>query len=377
MARSALLDSYAGPFDPARRPRLVLAPGARDAGTRVALERPPAGPRRAAQGGDPARHRAAGGDLDRGVDGGEPGLLEAHAARARLRGQRRVDRVQEPPARHRRAAPVHGLPVPARPARVRRVLALALRRAHGRGEVRRGARAPHVPRHRGPHLRRHGRRDAPVHEDAPDPPAAARPGRPLSALPLGRVHRRREQAVRAAPEPRDRARLEDRADADRRSRARRRAGRLGRLLGPVRPGLPARGPLAPRARDREPGVRGAEPSARARLPALLSRSASATTRASELAESQWTGIAALTAGRLRAPLGDRGRRHRCRGEDLPDPPVLLPAHLRRLLASRSRARRARASRSATAPRSRRATPTAGSRGCARRRTARSTRSRAP
>ena len=163
---SPLRADYSGPFDP----EVGLASFSRQAlatlGREYLLERPPPGPRRPAEGGDPARHRAAGADLDRGVDGGEPDLLAAHAARARLRGQRRVDRVQEPPARHRRAAPVHGLPVPARPARVRRVLALALRRADGRRAVRRRARAPHVPRHRGPDLRRHRGRDASVHEDA-------------------------------------------------------------------------------------------------------------------------------------------------------------------------------------------------------------------
>ena len=88
--------------------------------------------------------------------------------------QRRRDRLQEPPARHRRAPSVHGLPVQARPSRVRRVLARALRRAARCRALWREARQEDVLGHRGSDLRRHRGGDASVHEDASDPPASAR-----------------------------------------------------------------------------------------------------------------------------------------------------------------------------------------------------------
>ena len=62
----------------------------------------------------------------------------------------------------------------------------ALRRAHGRRADGRRVRARHVPRHRGPDVRRDRRRDEPVRAGAADPPPAARAGRPRAALPLAR-----------------------------------------------------------------------------------------------------------------------------------------------------------------------------------------------
>ena len=111
---TALRDDYSGPVRPERRARRLLPPRARAARPRVPAARPPPGPRR-----HPARARAAHAPgharrRDRGVDGGEPALLAAHAARAQLRQRRRADDLQEHPARHRRAAPVHGLPVQGR-----------------------------------------------------------------------------------------------------------------------------------------------------------------------------------------------------------------------------------------------------------------------
>ena len=60
----------------------------------------------------------------------------------------------------------------------------------------------HVPRHRGPDLRRDGHRHEPAGPDAPDPPTAARAGRPPAALPLDRDDRRgRRGAARARRRP--------------------------------------------------------------------------------------------------------------------------------------------------------------------------------
>ena len=59
----------------------------------------------------PARPRGDAGDRDRRVDGGEPDLLPSHAAGDELRRRRRRHHPEEHPVRHRRAAPLHGLPV--------------------------------------------------------------------------------------------------------------------------------------------------------------------------------------------------------------------------------------------------------------------------
>ena len=157
---------------------------------------------------------------DRRVDGREPDLLPPDAARAGVRGSRRRDGLQEPPARHRRPAPVHGLPVPPRPARLRRVLAPALRGAARRRALRRRARQAHVPRHRGSDLRRDRRRGPPLHEDAAHPPTAARAGqvttppaagRSSSATKPSRTEQHREPRARAALAPGWRSRTDRRA----------------------------------------------------------------------------------------------------------------------------------------------------------------------
>ena len=98
--------------------------------------------------------------------------------------RRRADDPQEHPARHRRAAPLHGLPLPRRRRQPRRVLARALRRAARRRADGRGVRARHVPRDRGPDLRRDRGRDEPARPGAAAAPAAARARRPRAALPL-------------------------------------------------------------------------------------------------------------------------------------------------------------------------------------------------
>ena len=115
--------------------------------------------------------------------------------------RRRADDPQEHPARHRRAAPLHGLPLPGRRRGARRVLARALRRAHGRRADGRGVRAGHVPRHRGPDLRRDRGRDEPARAGAAGAPPAARAGRPRAALPLDDRDRRRRRTRSRAPEP--------------------------------------------------------------------------------------------------------------------------------------------------------------------------------
>ena len=118
-----------------------------------------------------------------------------------LRQRRRADDLQEHPARHRRAAPVHGLPVQGRRPAARRVLARPLRRADGRradgrrvrarecattSRTRRSTRprAPRIP------TRRCGRSTV---------RRASR--RPRAALSLAGRHRPRERrAGRAAPD---------------------------------------------------------------------------------------------------------------------------------------------------------------------------------
>ena len=73
-------------------------------------------------------------------------------------------------------APHQFMDVPLRPRRpeLRRVLARALRRAHGRRALRRGRVRQMCHDIEDPDLRRDRRRDPPVREDAADPPAAAR-----------------------------------------------------------------------------------------------------------------------------------------------------------------------------------------------------------
>ena len=126
----------------------------------------------------------------RRVDGGLADLHAADAAGARLRGRRRGHDLQGAAARHRGAAAVHGLPLHrARPV-ARRVPPRPLRRADGRRADGGGLRRLDVPRHRGPDVRRHRRRDQPEGADPADPPAAAHPGGPAPALRVDGDHRR-------------------------------------------------------------------------------------------------------------------------------------------------------------------------------------------
>ena len=219
-----------------------------------------------------------------------------------LRGQRRVDRVQEPPARHRRAAPVHGLPVPARPARVRRVLAprTAARcmdvEPYGEERVRHMCHDIEDPTFDATAAATHPcMKMRPIHRPPREPAA------PLSALPLGGVHRRREHA---------------RSRSTRTSRScRSRRPRTCRSTCPR--ATPSPGGWADYSGPFDPGFQLEDLSHRALVIAnqefalqshLLARGFMlccaqrfGDDAASELAEGQWTGIAALTAGRLREP----------------------------------------------------------------------------
>ncbi len=198
-------------------------------------------------------------------------------------------------------------------ATARRVLVGPLRRAARRRADGRGIRARDVPRDRGPDVRRHRRRDEPARAGAAGPPAAARSGRSRAALPLDDHDRRVVPAGRGAPVPGDRRAVEDRRHRDRgacrRRSARRRAGGLGRLLRRLRSRLRARGPLAPRARRRVAGGRGAEPSAVPWVP----RRGRAALRRGDRAR---TGAADLHRSRRhdRTATGARARAHQRRRE---------------------------------------------------------------
>ena len=89
-------------------------------------------------------------------------------------GDRRHHDLQGPAARHRRPAAVHGLPLHRARPLARRVPARPLRRADGRRADGRGLRPRHVPRHRGPDVRRHRDGHQPQGAGPADPPAAAR-----------------------------------------------------------------------------------------------------------------------------------------------------------------------------------------------------------
>ena len=187
-----------GPSTHRRARRSAPGPAAH-ARPRVPAVRPPHRPRRHAPsdlGVRPRDHAAIA--IDEWM-GGQPRLLEADAAGARLRGRLGRDDLQEHPARHRRAAPVHGLPVRHRRPRPRRVLARPLRRADGRRADGRRVRPRDVPRHRGPDLRRHRHRG-----QRPGPGAARSTARrgslpTAAALPLDGDHRR---VPSRAPRPR-------------------------------------------------------------------------------------------------------------------------------------------------------------------------------
>ena len=95
----------------------------------------------------------------------EPDLHQADAEGAEVRGRRRRHDLQGPAARHRRAAAVHGLPLHRARPLARRVPPRPLRRADGRRADGRGLRPRHVPRHRGPDVRRHRGRHQPQGAD--------------------------------------------------------------------------------------------------------------------------------------------------------------------------------------------------------------------
>ena len=129
---------------------------ARHAGAGAAADRPADRPVRNGAGASSLRaSRGDAADRDRGVGGASPHLHQADAEGAQLRGRRRRHDLQGPAARHRRPAAVHGLPLHrARPV-ARRVPPRPLRRAARCRADGRGLRPRHVPRHRGPDLRRH------------------------------------------------------------------------------------------------------------------------------------------------------------------------------------------------------------------------------
>ena len=132
---------------------------------------------------------------DRGVDGRQPGLHQADAAGAGIRGRHRRDHLQGHPARHRRTATVPRLPIRSGRPRSRRVLARPLRRAGRRRAHGRGTRAHDVPRHRGPHLRRHRRRHQPARAGSAAPSTAPGAGRPHTGVPLDSGDRRRARGA--------------------------------------------------------------------------------------------------------------------------------------------------------------------------------------
>ena len=122
--------------------------------------------------------------------GCQPDLHQADAEGAEVRGRRRRHDLQGPAARHRRPAAVHGLPLHRARPLARRVPPRPLRRAAGRRADGRGLRPRHVPRHRGPDVRRHRGGHQPQGADPPDPPAAAGTRRPAPALRMDGDHRR-------------------------------------------------------------------------------------------------------------------------------------------------------------------------------------------
>ena len=113
--------------------------------------------------------------------------------------------------------------------------ALTGRRADGRG-----VRARHVPRHRGPHLRRDGGGHQPQGADPAGPPPATHPCRPATPLRMDRDHRRvtprgrrPSRAGRGAPNPRGQNRT--RPDRSRRRRPVRLLGRPCSRISTSRP----------------------------------------------------------------------------------------------------------------------------------------------
>jgi len=307
----------------------------------------------------------AGADFDRRVDGGEPALLEAHQRALGFEGSD-VSTVfknlqldigaphQFMDFQFRSTGPTTAN------------LAVALRRADGTSS--RSAKSACAQCATTSKIRRSTppRGNPSVHEDAPE--STGRRAKPAHRYPHCRwavfmtARARRSSSTRT----RDRVGLEGGERGDRRAARDGEPGGWPGLLGPVRSRLPARRSLAPRARDREPGVRGAEPPARRALSCSAARRRFGDDAASELAEAQWTGSPRDCEAAARAD-ADRRRRHRGDREDLLGPPVLLPAQLTSTSVEITGPRSARIA-IGDCPRSRRAIRTRGSPDCALRRT---------
>ena len=184
-------------------------------------------------------------------------------------------------------------------------------------------------------------------------------------------------ARRAAPDDGGRRRVGDRPDRDRRSRSRRGAGRLVRLLRRVRSRLHARGPLAPRARGRAARVRGADAPPRARVPLLRRESLGPRGSARERAAGVRRARPASCAARLPAVLGITGDDAEAIAKLLQLHPVFQPrtyvSPVIDVLDDADRSLRARSTRPASTSK----TASRGSRRWRPSRRRRSTRSRAP
>ena len=135
----------------------------------------------------------------RRVDGGQPRLHQAGAAAARLRGRHRRGDLQGDAVRHRCPAGVPRLPLRGARRPPRHLPPRPLRRPHGRRADGRRAGADHVPRHRGPHLRRHRHGHQPSGPGAPGAPPAAPARRPRPALRVDGDDRPRGRPAARAP----------------------------------------------------------------------------------------------------------------------------------------------------------------------------------
>ncbi len=171
-------------------------------------------------------------DRHRGVGRASPIYTgPAHAAGAELR--RAIDDAnyfQGATARHRRSAPIHGLPLHHSRPLARRISSGPLRRIAGRGADGRRVRLRNVPHHRGPDLRRHRSGNKSASADASRSPPAPGSVRPASALRVDGHHRRGLSAGRGHSGAAHRGRNPRREMETRCDRSVRR--RSGRLFGP-------------------------------------------------------------------------------------------------------------------------------------------------
>ena len=225
-----------------------------------------------------------------------------------LRRRRRADDPEEHPARHRRAAPLHGLPLPGRRRRARRVLARALRRAHGRRADGRGVRARDVPRRSRtrPSTRPRSRRTRARRCGRSTARRASRPTASRTATGRSTIDRRRRTG-RRAPERRDRrAVARSRAIAIDEPDGDAEPGGWDDYTGDFDPDFELEDLSHSRARRRAAGGRGAEPPAVPRVPARGRAARTATTKRRAINPQVFTGLAGLTAQRLRDALGIDG-----------------------------------------------------------------------